>query len=109
MRFIDQTSGTAFDPASTAWPEKACVVERFVSLRIHLEDNHVVAEEPRLVWNYSDFLEVAKDGNELKRLLAKAINVINEKDEFDTSSKLRYATWRSEDGKSMFQLAYSDD
>ena len=109
MRFIDQTSGTAFDPASTNWPDKACVVERFVSLQIRLEGNHVVAVEPRIVWNLSDFMEVAKVGNELKSLLARAVNVINEKDEFATSDNLRYATWTSADGKSMFQLAYSEN
>lgn len=106
MRFIDLATGTAFDPTSANWPEKACVRERFVTLRIHQEGDHVVAEEPKLYWKHDTFVESVNDGEGLKNLLGKAINAIPYPDDF--SGNLRYATWFSDKHHCIFQFAYSD-
>ena len=106
MRFVDLNSGAAFDPHSDNWPENATVVERFVTLRIHRHDDHVVAEEPAIYWQLEDFLKAAGWGKELKDLLGKAKNVIRSVDAYD--GPLKYATWTSPDGKSAFQFAYSE-
>ncbi len=106
MRFTNLANGAAFDPNSTNWPEKACVSERFVNLRIHRRENHVVAETPVLCWEIATFMEAINSGKSLKYLLSKAINVIPNTDEYD--GKLKYAIWSSEDGQYMFQLAYSE-
>ena len=106
MTFIDQVSGAAFDPTSTNWPEKACVKERFVCLQIRRHEDHVVAEEPALYWHLSDFLGAASYGKELKQLLSKATNIVHDRETF--YGPMKYAIWTSEDGQSMFQLAYSE-
>lgn len=106
MRFIDLNSGAAFNPTSDNWPENAGVVERFVTLRIHRHDDHVVAEDPAIYWQLEDFLKAAGWGKELKDLLGKAKNVIRSVDAYD--GPLKYATWTSPDGKSAFQFAYSE-
>ena len=106
MRFIDLNSGAAFDPHADNWPEKAAVVERFVTLRIYRRDDHVVAEEPGIYWQSEDFMKAAGWGKELKDLLGKAKNVIRSVETYD--GPLKYATWTSPDGKSAFQFAYSE-
>ena len=106
MRFIDLATGTAFDPTSTTWPEKACVQERFVTLRIRQNGDHVVAEDPKLCWERTTFLEAANAGKDLKILLGKAINAIPYPNEF--SGNLKYATWYSEKHQCIFQFAYSE-
>lgn len=107
MRFIDLATGQTFDPTSGFWPEKAGITERFVTIRIKPHgDHHVVAEEPKLCWERTTFMEHASKCESLKVLLGKAINVISYPNEF--SGKLRYATWFSEKHKCIFQLAYSE-
>ena len=106
MRFTNLANGAAFDPNSTQWPENACVSERFVNLRIHRRENHVVAENPVLCWEIATFMEAINSGKSIKYLLSKAINAIPNVDEYD--GKLRYAVWSSEDRQYMFQLAYSE-
>ena len=106
MRFIDLATGSAFDPTSEFWPEKACVTERFVTLRINKHRDHVVAEEPKLYWEYNTFLKSASNGDNLKNLLGKALNAITYPNEF--SGNLKYATWFSEKHKCIFQFAYSE-
>ena len=106
MRFIDLATGTAFDPTSAIWPENACVKERFVTLRIIQHGDHVVAEEPKLCWKQTTFMEAASNGEGLKSLLGKAINAITCPDEY--SGKLKYATWFSEKHQCVFQFAYSE-
>ena len=106
MRFLDLATGTAFDPNSIIWPEKACVQERFVTLRIYQHGDHVVAEDPKLCWNRTTFLEAASNGEGLKSLLGKAINAIPYPNDF--SGNLRYATWFSDKHQCIFQFAYSE-
>lgn len=106
MRFLDLATGTAFDPNSIIWPEKACAQERFVTLRIYQHGDHVVAEDPKLCWNRTTFLEAASNGEGLKSLLGKAINAIPYPNDF--SGNLRYATWFSDKHQCIFQFAYSE-
>ena len=106
MRFIDQATGIAFNPTSDIWPEKACVTERFVTLRISKKGDHVVAEEPKLYWKHDTFVEAASSGESLKSLLGRAINGITCPDEH--SGNLKYATWFSEKYHCIFQFAYSE-
>lgn len=106
MRFIDLETGAAFDPTSTTWPEKACVQERFVRLRICRHGDHVVAEEPKLCWELTTFMEAVSNNDGMKNLLSKAINAIPIPDEF--YGNLRYALWFSEKHDCIFQFAYSE-
>ena len=106
MRFINLATGTAFDPTSAIWPEEACVTERFVTLRISKNGDHVVAEEPKLYWEHATFVEAASSSENLKSLLGKAINAIICPDEY--SGKLKYATWFSNKHHCIFQFAYSE-
>ena len=106
MRFIDLATGTAFDPTSNIWPEKACVTERFVTLRISQHGDHVVAEEPKLYWKHTTFIEAVRNSEGLKSLLGKAINGITCPDEY--SGNLKYATWFSDKHHCIFQFAYSE-
>lgn len=106
MRFIDLETGTTFNPTSTTWPENACVRERFVTLRICKHGDHVVAEEPKLCWKYTTFIESASSGEGLKSLLGKAINAIPYPNDY--SGNLRYATWFSDKHQCVFQFAYSE-
>ena len=107
MRFINNNDGTAFNPLDKVWPENAYVKERFVSLRIHRRENHVVADEPKLCWECSTFEDVVRCGGGMKDLLFKAINAIHYPNEY-FGSDLKYAVWYSEKHKCMFQMAYSE-
>lgn len=106
MRFIDLATGTTFDPTSGIWPENACVKERFVTLRIQQNGDHVVATEPKLYWQRATFMDAASNGESLKSLLGKAINAILYPDDY--YGKLKYATWFSDKHQCIFQFAYSE-
>lgn len=107
MRFVNNNDGTTFNPITQEWPENACVKERFVEMRIHRQDDHVVADEPKLCWNLSTFEEVVNSGGGMKELIFAAVNVIRYPNEY-FGSDLKYAVWYSEKHKSMFQIAYSE-
>lgn len=104
MRLIDLKSNDEFNPNSKEWPAQAVVEEFFVNFRIMRKGDEVIAEDPKLIWDLKDFLEIINQGKGMKELLAGAKNIIKNPDDF--TGTLRIKTWFCEKPRLAFQVAY---